>query len=214
MAAAAAPFLYDTLSPLGDSETYDGVDDASRASPFLSLASTGSPRTETSVVEQSTSSLTIKRRETKRSSFEEIRNDVVTPEGMTIETIIAENFSRKLDESGLTELGQHSTYNNYSLSRTNIQSISNVQSEEHVDELEYISLNLDDGNVEIMVEERVHAKGKQVLTTEAQDVTPKEAPPWARKGDVRDTWIQSPLLQLHQGTVVCPFPHLVCASQC
>lgn len=194
-------FLYNTLTPLGDESVEDGQEDSvSLDGSFLPLESAGSPMGE----EQATSTVTVERQAT-RFSRNVYENTGVATEGRSLQALIdAESglmastpeCKVRPGPSGSAGLGVLSTVSTFSVSRTNIQSVGSAQVEHDVEESEFISLEVVDGNIELVVQETLQSKGKQVGTLEDFNMTPKEVPPWARG---RDAWIQSPLLQLHQG---------------
>lgn len=204
MAAMAGDvFLYEALSPLGESKPEDGEreEEFTYNASFLPLESGGSPRGEDSVAEQATSTVTVERHETKESRMAD------SAEGRSLQSLIAAEkdllaaasspeFRARADTSGSGDLGVVSTRSAFSLSRTNIQSVGSGGVEEDVEEAEFISLEMADENAEAVVEDALQSNGKRVESLVDGSMTPKEAPPWARG---RESWIQSPLLQLHQG---------------
>jgi hypothetical protein len=205
-------FLYNTLTPLGEESLEDGEDEyISLNGSFLPLESAGSPRGEDSVAEQATSTVTVERQETKFS-----RNVYQKTEGSTQGTSLQSLIdleSELLVEASTPEfkvrpvppasaaLGVISTVNTFSVSLTNIQSVGSAQVEQDIEESEFISLNVVDENIESVVQETLEFKGKRVEAPEDFNTPLKEVPPWARG---RDAWIQSPLLQLHQGQLLLP----------
>jgi hypothetical protein len=211
MAAENAVFVYETLAPLGEDTANDVANEVLDMPPgFLPLGGGESPREENFVVD---------RQELTRRSSSMKKVVMTTTEGRNLETLIAaeknllnesytseNSFKARADTSGSSVLGVQETLNTYSVSRTNIQSIgfaTEVEKNGDDDETDYISLDLGDGNnVETVVVQEVQevvveSKGKEVHATGILNMTPQGAPPWARG---RDTWIQSPLLQLHQGS--------------
>lgn len=196
-------FLYHTLTPLGESKFEDGEqEDFTFNASFLPLESAGSPRGE---AEQATSTVTVERQETKFSRAVQ-QKTADSAEGRSLQSLIAaekdllavastQEFKARADTSGSGDLGVLSTKSAFSLSRTNILSIGSAGVEENVEEAEFISLEMGDGDVET-VEDVLQSNEKRVESLVDGNMAPKEAPPWARG---RESWIQSPLLQLHQG---------------
>ena len=200
-------FLYHTLTPLGDDRMEDGPEAYVKTNDlFLALESAGSPRAENSVAEQATSTVTVERQDSKVSRNVCRKTGSSTGERSLQALIDAENdllgeastpeFKVRQVPSGSAGLGVLSTVNTFSVSRINIQSIGSAQFEQDVEESEFISLDVGDEIIESVVRETLSSKGKRVDSPEDFSRTPKEVPPWARG---RDAWIQSPLLQLHQG---------------
>lgn len=154
-------FLYEKMTPLGDSELEN-----EEGALFLPLESAGSPR--------------------------------VDADGRSLQSLIAAEkdllagasnteFKARADTSGSGDLGV-SSRKMLSPSRTNVRS---AIVEENA---EFIPLDMSD--VETVVEEVSQDKRKREETLGS-----KEAPPWARG---RESWIHSPLLQLHQGELLLP----------
>lgn len=212
MATESPVFVYETLAPIGEDDANEVANEVLDMSPgFLPLEGGESPQEENFVVD---------RQELTRrgSSTMKVVVTTTTMEGRNLETSIAaeknllneshtseNNFKARADTSGSSVLGVQEIVNTYSVSRTNIQSIGfamELEENGDDDETDYISLDIGDGNnVETMVvqevqEVAVKSKGKEVHATGILNMAPHGAPPWARG---RDTWIQSPLLQLHQG---------------
>lgn len=211
-AAGEGVFLYNTLRPLGDESVEDGQDEyIGLDGSFLPLESAGSPRGDDSVAEQATSTVTVERQEA-RSSRNVYEKTGGWTEGRSLQALIdAESdllaeastpeFRGKPVPSGSAGLGVLSTVNAFSVSRTSIQSVGSAEDEQDVEGSEFISLDVGDDNIESVVQETLPTKGKRVEAPEDYNRTPKEVPPWARG---RDAWIQSPLLQLHQGQLLLP----------
>ena len=205
-------FLYNTLTPLGEESLEDGEDEyISLNGSFLLHESAGSPRGDDSVAEQATLTVTVERQETKFSRNVYQKTEGST-QGTSLQSLIDLESELSVEDStpefkvrpvppASAALGVISTVNTFSVSRTNIQSVGSAQVEQDIEESEFISLNVVDENIESVVQETLEFKGKRVETPE-DFITPlKEVPPWARG---RDAWIQSPLLQLHQGQLLLP----------
>lgn len=214
--AMAAPdeamFLYDTLAPLGDENSEIGKRDyTSLNTSFLPLGSDGSPSREDSVVELITSSVERQEAKVLRNSSQKSSGlaggssltALVAAEKAVLAKASTQEFKARAYTSGSTGLEVLSTVNTYSLTRTNIQSIGSPQVEDDAETSEFIALDMDDGIDATVVHEALQYKGKGVGNLVDRSLAPKEAPPWARG---RDSWIQSPLLQLHQEIVdFCEF---------
>jgi hypothetical protein len=190
-------FVYERFDVLGESK-FEDEDFAFNAS-FLPLEGAGSPRGEDSVAEQATSTVTVERQETAVMAS--------SADGRSLQLLIAAEkdllaaastpaFEARADTSGSGDLGVVSSRGTFSLSRTNIQSMGSAGVEENVEEAEFISLEVADEDGETAVEDVLRSNGKRVESSVDGSMAPKEAPPWARG---RESWIQSPLLQLHQG---------------
>jgi hypothetical protein len=151
------------------------------------------------VTEQATSTVTVERQETAVMAS--------SADGRSLQLLIAAEkdllaaastpaFEARADTSGSGDLGVVSNRSTFSVSRTNIQSTGRAVVEENVEEAEFISLEVADEDGETAVEDVLRSNGKRVESSVDGSMAPKEAPPWARG---RESWIQSPLLQLHQG---------------
>lgn len=190
-------FVYERLNVLGESKFED--EDFSFNASFLPLEGAGSPRGEDSVAEQATSTVTVERQEAAVMAS--------SADGRSLQLLIAAEkdllaaastpaFEARADTSGSGDLGVVSSRSTFSVSRTNIQSMGSAGVEENVEEAEFISLEVADEDGETGVEDVLRSNGKRVESSVDGSMAPKEAPPWARG---RESWIQSPLLQLHQG---------------
>lgn len=151
------------------------------------------------MAEQATSTVTVERQETAVMAS--------SVDGRSLQLLIAAEkdllaaastpaFEARADTSGSGDLGVVSSRSTFSVSRTNIQSTGRAVVEENVEEAEFISLEVADEDGETAVEDVLRSNGKRVESSVDGSMAPKEAPPWARG---RESWIQSPLLQLHQG---------------